>query len=85
MLDGLSKDIALVIAAQLRAMGLDPSPAPIYANALIGIGAHVGRWWRDHPDVSLDQITTQTTNFIWSGFGGLAEAATDTERDGESK
>ena len=75
MLDGLAKDVALVIAAEIRAMGLDPSPAPIYANALIGIGAHVGRWWRDHPDVSLDEVTSQTTDLIWSGFGGLAEAA----------
>ncbi|HIF94971.1 MAG: TetR/AcrR family transcriptional regulator [Myxococcales bacterium] len=75
MLDGLAKDIALVIAAQIRAMGLDPSPAPIYANALVGIGAHIGRWWREHPDVSLDQVTTQTTDLIWSGFGGLTEAA----------
>ncbi len=78
MLDGLAKDIALVIAAQIRAMGRDPSPAPIYANALVGIGTHVGRWWRDHPDISLDQVTTQTTDFIWSGFGGLAaEAASE--------
>ena len=76
MLDGLAKDVALVIAAQARAMGLDPSPAPIYANALIGIGAHVGRWWRDNPDVSLEQVTTKTTDLIWSGLGGLAEAAT---------
>ena len=75
MLDGLANDIALVIAAQIRAIGGDPSPASIYANALIGIGAHVGRWWREHPEVSLDQVTTQTTDLIWSGFGGLIATA----------
>jgi len=75
MLDGLAKDVELTIAAEIRALGLDPSPAPIYANALIGISAHVGRWWRDHPEVSLDEVTRQTTDLIWSGFGGLAGAA----------
>lgn len=75
MLDGLATNITLVIAAQIRAMGLDPSPAPIYANALIGIGAHVGRWWRDHPEVSLDEVTMHTTGLVWSGFGGLAAAS----------
>ena len=75
MLDGLVTNITEVLAGQIRAMGLDPSPAPIYANALVGIGAHVGRWWRDHPEVSLDQVTTQTTDLIWSGFGGLSAAA----------
>jgi AcrR family transcriptional regulator len=74
MLDSLANHITQIIAGQIRAMGLDPSPAPIYANALIGIGTHVGRWWRDHPEVSLDQVTTHTTDLIWSGFGGLIAA-----------
>lgn len=76
MLDGLVTNITVVLAAQIRAMGLDPSPAPIYANALVGIGAQVGRWWCDHPEISLDQVTTQTTDLIWGGFAGLAAAAT---------
>jgi AcrR family transcriptional regulator len=76
MLDSLATHITQVIAGQIRKMGLDPSPAPIYANALIGIGAHVGRWWRDHPEITLDQVTTHTTDLIWSGFGGLISAGT---------
>ena len=53
MLDGLAARISEAIARAIRGLGLDPAPAPIYANALIGLGAHVGRWWRDHPEVSL--------------------------------
>jgi hypothetical protein len=71
MLDGLASRVAEVIARAIRGLGLDPAPAPIYANALIGLGAHVGRWWRDHPDVSLDTVTLHTTVFVWSGFGGM--------------
>jgi hypothetical protein len=52
-------------------MGLAPSPAPIYANALIAIRAHVGRWWRDHPESTLDQVTTHATDMICNGRGGL--------------
>jgi AcrR family transcriptional regulator len=71
MLDGLAARIGDVIARAIRGLGLDPTPAPIYANALIGLGAHVGRWWREHPEVSLQTITAHTTALLWSGFGGL--------------
>ena len=72
MLDGLAARIGDVIARAIRDLGLDPAPAAaIYANALIGLGAHVGRWWREHPEVSLEAITAQTTALLWSGFGGL--------------
>ena len=73
MLDGLAGRITEVIAAGIRSLGYDPSPAPIYANALIGIGAHVGRWWREHPEVSLDEITRHATALVWSGFSGLMQ------------
>jgi AcrR family transcriptional regulator len=71
MLDGLAARISQAIALAIRGLGLDPAPAPIYANALIGLGAHVGRWWRDHPEVSLATVTSHTTTLLWSGFGGM--------------
>jgi AcrR family transcriptional regulator len=71
MLDGLTADISEAIARVIRGLGLDPSPAPIYANALIGLGAHVGRWWREHPEVSLTAVTNHVTTLLWSGFGGM--------------
>ena len=71
MLDGLAARISEAIARAIRGLGLDPTPAPIYANALIGLGAHVGRWWRDHPEVSLSTVTSHTTTLLWSGFGGM--------------
>jgi AcrR family transcriptional regulator len=71
MLDGLAARISEAIARVIRGLDLDPAPAPIYANALIGLGAHVGRWWRDHPEVPLEIVTTHTTTLLWSGFGGM--------------
>ena len=71
MLDGLAARISEAIARVIRGLELDPAPAPIYANALIGLGAHVGRWWRDHPEVPLEIVTTHTTTLLWSGFGGM--------------
>ena len=71
MLDGMTSKITQVIESQIVALESDPAPAPIYANALIGIGVHVGRWWRDHPDVPLGDVTAQTTEMIWNGFGGI--------------
>jgi AcrR family transcriptional regulator len=73
MIDGLAARITEVIAGAIRAFGLDSAPAPIYANALIGLGAHVGRWWRDHPEVSLRTVTLHSTALLWSGFRGLID------------
>ncbi len=77
MLDGLAGRITDTIAAGIASFGLDPSPAPIFANALIGIGAHVGRWWRENPEMSLDDITRHTTAFVWNGFEGLMREPRD--------
>lgn len=71
MIDGLANRITEVIAGAARGAGLDAGPAPIYANALIGLGVHVGRWWREHPEVSLDDVTRHTTALLWSGFSGI--------------
>jgi AcrR family transcriptional regulator len=71
MLDRLAARISEVIAGAIRSLGLDPAPAPIYASALIGLGEHVGRWWRHHPEVSLETVTSHTTTLLWSGFGGM--------------
>ncbi len=71
MLDGLAGRVTEVVAQASLALGADATPAPIYANALIGLGAHVGRWWQDHPEFSLDAVTEYSTAMVWSGFGGL--------------
>lgn len=77
MLDGLETVITELISRQARLLGVDPAPAPIFANALIGVATHVGRWWRDKEDVSLETVTAHTTDLIWNGFGGIAGADAD--------
>lgn len=77
LMDGLAARITRVIAGAMTAGELDPKPAPIYANALIGVAAHVGRWWHDHPEVSLDEITAHTTSLLWGGLAGIQAAARD--------
>lgn len=83
MLDSLATRIAKVIEGANRRFGLDPShvPAPLFAHALIGIGAHVGRWWREHPEMDLDTVTRHSTTMVWSGFGGLMEEASTRTRE----
>ena len=73
MLDGLAKNITSVIEAGAHALDIDASPAPVFAHALIGVGAHVGRWWSEHPEISLDDVTALTTGFLWNGLGGIIE------------
>ena len=75
VLDGLAGRVTEVIAQAMETFELNPAPAPIYANALIGLGAHVGRWWRGHPEFSLDAVTRYSTAMVWSGLGGMIREA----------
>lgn len=71
MHDGLAGRVTEVVGQAMDALGVERTPAPIFAHALIGLGAHVGRWWQGHPEFSLDAVTEYSTAMVWSGLGGL--------------
>ena len=56
MLAGLGEQITAIITSSDPSATKDQTPAPIFAHALIGACFHIGRWWRDHPKVPLDQV-----------------------------
>jgi len=82
MLDGLAGRVTDLIAEAMATLGLEPTAAPLIANALIGIGAHVGRWWQAHPSFSLDQVTEYSTALVWSGLSGMIAAGSRGEPPG---
>lgn len=71
LLVGLGEQITAVITRTNLTSAKDQTPAPIFAHALIGAAFHIGRWWRDHPEVPLDQIVSTATELFWIGFRGI--------------
>jgi hypothetical protein len=55
----------------LAAPELPRDDAVVHAHALSGAGEQLTKWWRRHPEVSLEEIVERTMDVIW---GGLEQA-----------
>jgi AcrR family transcriptional regulator len=62
--------IARVFDLQMRSMGYDPAPAPVWAHAIVGMTISVADWWFEHPEVERDWIVDQLMQIIWHGMKG---------------
>jgi AcrR family transcriptional regulator len=60
-----------VLAELFDARGLDPSLAPLYAQALVGQVALVGQWWLDHRTHDRDEVAAHLVNLAWNGLAHL--------------
>ncbi len=60
-----------ILAAEFRARKYDPSIAPLYAQALVGMVAGTGQWWLDTRKPSKDEVIAHLVNLAWNGMRGL--------------
>lgn len=74
--DALAEGIARTVGDLLRAAGLDPAGAPIYARALIGMGQSVAEWWLRTRRVSRQDLVDYLLALTWRGFDGLPRTPT---------
>jgi AcrR family transcriptional regulator len=71
MWDALAEGVARTVGDLLRAAGLDPAGAPVYARAMIGMAQSVAEWWLRTRRVSRDEATDYLLALTWRGFDGL--------------
>jgi AcrR family transcriptional regulator len=50
----------------------DMREALIYAHALSGAGEQLARWWRQNPDVELEELVDRMMD-LWDGLGAVVE------------
>jgi AcrR family transcriptional regulator len=68
----LADRVGGVFTEQFRSAGFDPSAAPIYAHALVGMVAFVGQWWtesRKPPPPEL--VASHVSALAWMGLRHL--------------
>lgn len=51
--------------------GLDPKTAPMYAQMLVGMTAHLGLWWLDTREPAREVVAAHVVNLAWNGLNGL--------------
>lgn len=72
---GLLADVAAkaegVLGTYFASSGLDPSTAPLYARALIGMVVHVGAWWAEERSPSKEETAAHVTALAYTGLARL--------------
>jgi AcrR family transcriptional regulator len=72
---GLMSDVAAkaeeVLAAAFHRSGVDPSSAPLYAHALVGMIVRVGAWWAEEGGMPKDVVAAHVAALAYTGLARL--------------
>jgi AcrR family transcriptional regulator len=79
--DPLTDGVARTVGDLLRAAGLDPAGAPIYARALMGMAAAVAEWWIRTRRIPREDLVDYLLALTWRGFDGLPRDPTQHQRE----
>lgn len=73
---GLLSDVAdkaeQVLAANLVRERVEPSVAPLYAHALVGMVVHVGAWWAEERQPGKEAVAAHLTALCYTGLRRLS-------------
>jgi AcrR family transcriptional regulator len=71
LINDLAERVEELVAAMFTDAGYDPSLAPIYANALVGMVSFVGQWWTDNRDLPVETVASHLSALAWVGLRNL--------------
>ncbi|HWS34796.1 MAG TPA: TetR/AcrR family transcriptional regulator [Actinoplanes sp.] len=61
-----------ILGAEFKSRGLDPKFAELYSQALVGMVALVGQWWREtRKPPKKELVAAQLVNLAWNGLSHL--------------
>ena len=69
--DTLADGVARTVGDILRGAGLDPTGAPVYARALVGMAQGVAEWWTRTRRMPKEALADYLLALTWRGFDGL--------------
>ncbi|MDQ4148407.1 MAG: TetR/AcrR family transcriptional regulator [Actinomycetota bacterium] len=67
----MASQVEHILAEEFRKLGYDPTMAPLYSHALVGMVALVGQWWVDAEKPSRDEVAAHLVNLAWNGLSHL--------------
>lgn len=60
-----------LLAARFADVGMDPTVAPLYSQALVGLVAMTGQQWLEHREPDRDVVARHLINLAWNGMAHL--------------
>ena len=67
----VARNVAVVLGQRLRDIGVDDTPAEIWAYGIVGMVHMAGDWWVDRRTFSRAEVVEHLVALLWDGLGSL--------------
>ncbi|AEV88671.1 TetR family transcriptional regulator [Actinoplanes sp. SE50] len=71
VMNDVAHQVEHILGAEFRSRGLDPRFAELYSQALVGMVALVGQWWREAREPRKELVAAHLVNLAWNGLSHL--------------
>ena len=71
VMNDVAHQVEHILADEFRRRGLDPRFAELYSQALVGMVALVGQWWREARKPKKEMVAAHLVNLAWNGLSHL--------------
>lgn len=68
IMSDIASQVEDLLVSALDDHDYDTAPAPVYAQALVGMVAMTGQWWLDEQQFSKEQVASYLVNLAWNGM-----------------
>ncbi|WP_432705150.1 TetR family transcriptional regulator [Actinoplanes regularis] len=71
VMNDVAHQVEHILGAEFRVRDLDPKLAELYSQALVGMVALVGQWWREARKPKKETVAAHLVNLAWNGLSHL--------------
>jgi AcrR family transcriptional regulator len=71
VMNDVAHQVEHILGAEFKSRGLDPKFAELYSQALVGMVALVGQWWREARKPKKEMVAAHLVNLAWNGLSHL--------------
>jgi AcrR family transcriptional regulator len=71
VMNDVAHQVEHILGAEFKRRGLDPRFAELYSQALGGMVALVGQWWREARKPKKEMVAAHLVNLAWNGLANL--------------
>ncbi|MBJ7290062.1 TetR/AcrR family transcriptional regulator [Williamsia sp.] len=71
LLNDAISQVEHILAGDFERRGFDPTLAPLYAQALVGMVSVTAQWWLDVREPSKEVVAAHLVNLCWNGLTNL--------------
>ena len=71
VMNDVAHQVEHILGAEFSSRGLDPKFAELYSQALVGMVALVGQWWREARKPKKEMVAAHLVNLAWNGLSHL--------------